>query len=136
MTPEQIVANALVVANNIISAKDKELKQTYEKIKEDAPKVDFYNAVTESKDAIDIASVAKTLNFKGIGRNKLFEILRDSKVLQNNNQPYQKYVDKGYFRIIKQKYCKPTGEMCINLKTVVYQQGVAFIRNILKNLNN
>ena len=33
-------------------------------------------------------TVAKTLNFKGVGRNNLFEILRENKILQSNNQPY------------------------------------------------
>ena len=70
------------------------------KIAEDAPKVDFYDRVTESLDCIDIGQCAKILNVKNIGRNKLFEILRQKKVLNERNQPYQKYVDCGYFRII------------------------------------
>lgn len=55
------------------------------------PKVDFYNDVVDSKDAIDMHAVAKTLNM-GIGRNKLFEFLRRQKVLMQNNIPYQSYI--------------------------------------------
>lgn len=100
---------------------------------EQKPKVEFFDAVAESKDAIEIASVAKVLNVPGVGRNKLFEFLRNHKVLMRNNQPYQKYVDCGYFRIIEQKYERSNGDTCINIKTLVYQKGVKYIQELLKN---
>ena len=100
---------------------------------EQKPKVEFFDAVAESKDAIEIASVPKVLNVPGVGRNKLFEFLRNHKVLMRNNQPYQKYVDCGYFRIIEQKYERPNGDTCINIKTLVYQKGVKYIQELLKN---
>ena len=98
---------------------------------EDKPKVEFYNDVTESKDTIDMATVAKVLNIKGVGRNKLFEILRDKKVLMQNNQPYQKYIDNGWFRQIESKWTKPNGDIGINIKTVVFQKGVEGIRKVV-----
>lgn len=94
------------------------------------PKVDFYNDVVDSKDAIDMQAVAKTLNM-GIGRNKLFEFLRRQKVLMQNNIPYQSYVDLGWFRVIESKYNKPNGDVHINLKTVVLQKGLDGIRRLL-----
>ena len=100
---------------------------------EQKPKVEFFDAVAESKDAIEIASVAKVLGVPGVGRNKLFEFLRDHKILMRNNQPYQKYVDCGYFRIIEQKYERPNGDTCINIKTLVYQKGVKYIQELLKS---
>jgi len=106
-------------------------EQQKKQLLEDKPKVEFYNDVTGSEDTIDIGNSAKVLNF-GIGRNKLFEILRDLDVLMQNNQPYQKYIDCEYFRVIEQKYNKPDGSVHINLKTVVYQKGLDFIRKILK----
>ena len=95
------------------------------------PKADFYDAVAGSKTAIEMGSVAKVLNFKGVGRNKLFEILRDERILQSDNIPYQKYIDNGWFRTIEQKYSKD-GETYINIKTLVYQKGVDGIRKILE----
>ena len=100
---------------------------------EQKPKVEFFDAVAESKDAIEIASVAKVLDVPGVGRNKLFEFLRNHKILMRNNQPYQKYVDCGYFRIIEQKYERPNGDTCINIKTLVYQKGVKYIQELLKS---
>ena len=98
---------------------------------EQQPKVEFFDAVAESKTAVDIASVAKVLNIQGIGRNKLFEILRNKKILMNNNQPYQKYIDCNYFRTVEQKFNKPDGSVNINIKTLVYQKGVQYIKKVL-----
>ena len=98
---------------------------------EQQPKVEFFDAVAESKTAIDIASVAKVLNINGIGRNKLFEILRNKKILMNNNQPYQKYIDCNYFRTVEQRFNKNDGSVNINIKTLVYQKGVQYIKKIL-----
>ena len=78
--------------------------------------------------------VAKVLGIRGIGRNKLFSILREKKVLDRNNIPYQSYVDRGYFRVLEQKYTVPSGEVKINIKTMVFQKGVDFIRKVIKEV--
>ena len=96
------------------------------------PKVEFYEAVTGSNDTIDIAGVAKVLNIKGFGRNNLLEFLRNKNILMQNNQPFQTFVDRGYFRVIESKYNKPDGSSHINLKTVVYQKGLDYIRKLLE----
>lgn len=127
LDPRKLLAAAVIEAQKIIEEQDK-------KIKEMLPKAEFYDAVAGSKDAIDIGSAAKVLNM-GIGRNKLFEILRNKGILMNNNIPYQKYIDCGYFRVIEQKYTKPDGTVCINIKTLVYQKGLDFIRKLLKEDN-
>ena len=98
------------------------------------PKAEFYDDVVESKDAMSMDRVAKTLNM-GIGRNKLFELLRNRKILMNNNTPYQRYVDSGWFRCIETKFTKPNGDICINVKTVVLQKGVDAIRRLIKHIS-
>ena len=124
MTPEQIVANALIVAQNIISQKDRQIEEM-------KPKAEFFDAVADSKTAISMNEVAKVLNIKGYGRNKLFEYLRDNKVLDRWNVPYQKYVDNGWFRVIEQHYQK-NGEPIVTTKTLVYQKGVDGIRKMIE----
>ena len=99
---------------------------------EQKPKVEFFEAVTSSKSAIDMGQVAKVLD-KDIGRNKLFEILRNKKILQKDNIPFQTYIDRGYFRVIEVKYTKPDGSTNISLKTLVYQKGVSFINKVLES---
>lgn len=95
------------------------------------PKAEFADAVMGSSDAIDMRKAATTLNM-GIGRNKLFELLREKGVLDRHNIPYQTYIDRGYFRTIESTYNKPDGSSCINIKTVIFQKGLDFIRKLLK----
>lgn len=125
-TPEQVMARALKLADETI----KSLTVDVERMK---PKEEFFDAVTDSKDAIPMANVAKVLGFKDIGRNNLFKILREEKILQPNNIPYQEYIDRGYFRVVEQRYDKPYGEVGINIKTLVFQKGIDFIRKLLIN---
>ena len=94
------------------------------------PKAEFYDQVTGSADTIDMSEAAKVLDM-GIGRNSLFQFLRDKKILRENNQPYQQFVDRGYFRIIQSKYSTPNGDIHVNLKTVVYQSGLDYIRKLI-----
>lgn len=124
MTSEQILASAVILAQNIIASKDKLITDM-------KPKADFFDAVADSKTAIPMDQVAKVLDC-GLGRNKIFELLRNNSILQYNNIPYQKYVDLGYFRVVEQSYVKPTGENCVNTKTLVFQRGLDFIRKQIK----
>ena len=100
------------------------------KLIEAKPKIDFFNQVADSKDAIDMGTVAKVLNC-GIGRNDLFQLLRDKQILMEGNIPYQTYIDREYFRTIEQKYNTPDGSTHISIKTLVYQKGLEFIRKII-----
>lgn len=97
------------------------------------PKAEFYDEVAGSDSLIDMKEVAKVLNFKNIGRNKLFEFLRNKSVLMRDNIPYQKYVDCGYFKVIEVKWFNPKKSANqITLKTMVYQKGLEFISKLLK----
>ena len=71
------------------------------------PKANFVDALSAMNKPYDIGSFAKLLsNSSGviIGRNELFEYLRCKKYLitggRNNNTPYQKYINNGYFNSI------------------------------------
>ena len=87
----------------------------------------FYDDVAGSKDSVEMAYVAKVLGIRGIGRNRLFSLLRDKKVLDRNNIPYQQYIDLGYFRVLEKKYTVTNGQTKINRKTMVFQKGIDFI---------
>ena len=125
-TPEQIMARALKLADRTINS----LRIENEMMK---PKAAFFDAVADSKTAVSMNEVSKVLDIKGIGRNKLFEILRDKHVLDRRNIPYQKYVDLGWFRVIEQHYSR-NGEEQISFKTLVYQKGVEAIRKLLESV--
>lgn len=125
----QTLSQALLLA----SQQAEQIEQQNKILLEQKPKVDFYEAVTGSKDTVDIGTVAKVLNIRGFGRNNLFEFLRENGVLMSNNQPKQTYCDRGYFRVIESKFTKPDGSTHINTKTVVYQKGMEYIRKLLRS---
>lgn len=126
----QSFAQALMLA-----AKQQEMIEAQQKqLEVQQPKVEFFDAVAESKTAIEMKLIANTLHFKNVGRNKLFCILREQGILNSGNVPYQRFIDCGYFRTIEQKYTVPSGETRINIKTLVYQRGLDYIRKILKRL--
>lgn len=123
--PQQLIAIALIEAQKLLESKDEQIAIM-------APKAAFFDDVAGSKDAIEMGKAAKVLNIRGYGRNNLFEFLRDNEILMSDNTPYQTYIDRGYFRTIEQKYTKSDGSIGINIKTLVYQKGLAFIRNLIK----
>jgi len=103
-------------------------------IEEQAPKAKFYDTVTDSKTAIYMSDVAKVIDC-GIGRNKLFSLLRDKKVLDCVNRPYQKYVDRKYFRVVERSNTDKNGNSHISITTLVYQKGVDYISKLVKEIN-
>ena len=70
-------------------------------LEEQKPLVEFANRVFDTEHLISVGEMAKLLRDKGfnVGRNKFFKYLRDNKVLMENNIPYQKYIDAGYFQV-------------------------------------
>lgn len=116
---DQMIAQALIILQRRIQDANKEIARL-------KPAAEFAYQICSSKDAIDIGNCAKVLN-RNIGRNNLFEFLRNRKVLQQDNIPYQKYIDSGYFRVIETK---------ISLKTLVLQKGVAYINKLLREKEN
>ena len=113
-----------------------ENKQKQEVIEYQKPKVDYYDKVTDSKKAIGMGEVAKLLKFKNfngkpIGRNILFNILRDNNVLDKYNQPYQKYINQGYFEV-RQTFNSFTGEPFYT--TLVTSKGIDYILKLLRKL--
>ena len=121
----------MVLDAKVSEWKTRKIEQLQKQLADAQPKIAFHDAVTGSKDTIDIGEAAKVLAIPGIGRNKLFDVLRNKGVLMSNNQPYQKYVDAGYFRTIESSYTTPDGSTHVYIKTVVYQRGLAFIRKVV-----
>ena len=105
-----------------------EKKALERKIEEDKLKVEFADHVADTSDLIDmstLAKLAKKENIK-IGRNRLFEWLRDNKYLMSHgkhkNEPYQKYVDNEWFVVREYTYNTAYGEQ-IGTKTYVTGKG-------------
>ena len=121
----------MILDAKVMEWKTRKIEELQKQLADAQPKIAFHDAVTGSKDTIDIGEAAKVLAVKGYGRNNLFERLRNEGILMHNNQPYQKYIDAGYFRTIESSFTAPDGTTHVNIKTVVYQKGLDFIRKVI-----
>jgi len=111
-------------------------------INKQKPKAHFYDKTINSHSLFSMEEVAKTLVMKKdkviLGRNLLFRILREEKILNYDNNPFQKYINKGWFKIVQTTYkvVNEDGQEEVRLgrKTMVYQKGIDGILTILEEI--
>ena len=108
-----------------------EYKKSEKKVIKLEPKADFYDQITESKSAVEMSLVAKVLDCD-MGRNQLFLFLQKEKILRENNEPYQEYCTRGWFRVTLNKFEDSTGKQRTYSKTMVYPKGMAGISKLIK----
>ena len=106
-----IMSKAFLIAQKTIDKKQQLIEQQQQLIDEQQevietqkPKVEFADAVSESEDdEIDMGTMAKLLAKEGIkiGRNRLFKILIELNILMDDNLPYQRFIDSGYFEVVE-----------------------------------
>lgn len=105
LTPEQIVANALVVAQNIITQKDKQIEEM-------TPKANYFDALVDKKLNTNIRDTAKEL---GVGEKAFVSFLigkgyvfRQGK--HRKLRPYAKYAESGNgLFVLKDKHNEQNG---------------------------
>ncbi|WP_398471527.1 phage antirepressor KilAC domain-containing protein [Tardiphaga sp.] len=93
-----------------------------------APKADFHDAVAEAVNSQTMEAAAKVL---GIGRNNLFKFLRNHKILQQNNRPYQTYLDLGHFSVVERVWRDREDQAHTDTTTLVTGKGLIFLRKKL-----
>lgn len=108
---DQLIENAKTLAK----------EETIEKFKDIMTIADKF---TNSKSCYDIGLFANILDIPQMGRNKMYKWMREEKMLQTNNAPYQNMMDK--FKVIK---VDNNGFACT--KTLLKGDGVKFVVNRL-----
>ena len=79
------------------------------------------------EELISIADAAKQCN---IGKFKFYKMLRELNVLNQDNLPYLRYRELGYFKIHTSKWVHPVrGEMARN-KTTVTPLGLQYLTEL------
>lgn len=113
---------------------NKRIKQQLEDAK---PMIDFAETVASSSDSIDMGEMAKLCNKEGIkiGRNRLFEFLREHSILRQNNEPYQKYIDNNWFEVVETTKNTPYGTKLF-VKVLVKGKGQIKIVEIVRGQYN
>lgn len=121
-TPEQIMARAVLVAQDTIERQKRQIDEL-------KPKALFADAVESSKSTCSVSYLAKILAQNGvkIGRNRLFSWLRENGYLgktgKERNVPLQRYVDQGLFIVSEVPVTHSNGEVVINFTTRVTGKG-------------
>ena len=100
------------------------------KLIEAEPKVSHYEAVMSSTKCFSMREAAKLIGAKW-GQNDLFAYLRDNKYLISTEEPYQEYMDRGYFKLIIQDYTLPNGNIKTRNKVLMSQKGLEYFVRLL-----
>ncbi len=95
------------------------------------PKAEFYDAVADSENSFSLGETAKMIGLSGYGRNNLIRFLRARGILMADNVAKQRYVERGYFRIVQSDYYAADGSLRVKAVTRVYEKGIEFIRRQL-----
>lgn len=113
-----------------------------EKLKAQAPKVLFADAVETSDKDILVGELAKLISQNGvqIGQNRLFKWLRDNGYLikagrADYNMPTQKYLDMGLFRIKETSIIGSNGETHLTRTPKITGKGQVYFVNKFMNPN-
>ena len=114
LSGSELMAKALIEAQNVLAAKDKQIEEM-------KPKVVFADAVATSHTSILVGDLAKILKQNGIdmGQKRLFAWLREKGYLikrqgTDYNMPTQKAMDLGLFEIKEGSYVNGSG---VNITT-------------------
>lgn len=116
MTDEELLAKALMVANNKIAERDRIIEHQKAKIEYDRPKTIFADAVATSNTSILVGDLTKIICQNGvqIGAKRLFSWLRDNGYLIKRkgadwNMPTQKSMEMGLFEIKESTHINGSG---------------------------
>lgn len=122
----QTYAEALLEAGRLALENERLLEQA----KEDAPKVECYDALMLADGLITIGNFGKLVGVKHI-----FKRLREMGILMESNLPYAEYLRRGYFEVRESTYS--VGDRTkIHLKSMVTTKGQAYLEKRLRGLGD
>lgn len=138
-TPEEIMARALLVANDTMARQRERIDGLAAENAELRPKALFADAVAASDGTCLVGELAKMARQNGvpIGQNRLFGWLRDNGWLGksgcNRNVPTQRAMDMGLFRIKETAVTHSDGHVTVNRTPKVTGKGQTyFIGKLVK----
>lgn len=142
MSPEQIVANALVVAQNIICNQKKQIAdlehETIEMantISEMQPKVNYVDRILQSKGTVTVTQIASDYGISAIKFNKILRDLGIQRKVHGQWILYGKYQGNGYTHSSTFDFERADGQLDSNMNTEWTQKGRLFLYEKLKENN-
>ena len=128
LSGQELMAKALIEAQSVLEAKDKQIEEM-------KPKALFADAVSASEESILIGQLAKLIRQNGydIGQNRLFDWMRKNGYLikegSRKNQPTQKAMNLGLFKVKERTIQNPDGSVRVTLTTKVTGKGQQYFIN-------
>ena len=144
LSDEELMAKALLVANNKIAERDKIIEQKQARIEQMKPKEIFADAVSASHTSILVGDLAKLICQNGyqIGAKRLFSWLRDNGYLIKRkgtewNMPTQKSMEMGLFEIKESTHINGSGcNVTTRTPKITGKAQVYFVNKFLKGVKN
>ena len=140
MSDDELLAKALMVAQNKIAERDKQIAEQGKQIEEMKPSKVFADAVATSKTSILIGELAKILKQNGVetGEKRLFAWLRDKGYLISRkgtdyNAPTQKSMEMKLFEVKETAITHSDGHVTVTKTTKVTGKGQQYFINKFLN---
>ena len=140
MSDDELLAKALMVAQNKIAERDRQIAEQDKRIEEMKPSKVFADAVATSKTSILIGELAKILKQNGVetGEKRLFSWLRDKGYLISRkgtdyNAPTQKSMEMKLFEVKETALTHSDGHVTVTKTTKVTGKGQQYFINKFLN---
>ena len=140
MSDDELLAKALMVAQNKIAERDRQIAEQDKRIEEMKPSKVFADAVATSKTSILIGELAKILKQNGVetGEKRLFAWLRDKGYLISRkgtdyNAPTQKSMEMKLFEVKETAITHSDGHVTVTKTTKVTGKGQQYFINKFLN---
>lgn len=124
-TPEEIMARALLIANDTIQRQKKQIEA-------DRPKVSYCDEILRCENAILATTIAKDYGMSAVAFNRKLNELGIQYKRGGTWFLYDKYAGKGYTRSETYKYADGDGRNCASVSTKWTQKGRLFLYERLK----
>ena len=124
-TPEEIMARALLIANDTIQRQKKQIEA-------DRPKVSYCDEILRCENAILTTTIAKDYGMSAVAFNRKLNELGIQYKRGGTWFLYDRYADKGYTRSETYKYTDGDGRNCASVSTKWTQKGRLFLYEQLK----
>lgn len=106
---------------------EEEKEKLLEENRQLRPKAELMDIVIDMEECLDVGQVAKALELP-YGRNTLFAKLREMGIFfRNRNEPKQKYIEAGYFKLKEHVIPRNEHPEFVVLKVLVTQKGLYWL---------
>ena len=117
-------AQALLEDHKSLLLKNSLLEKQYKEVEEARR---FIYLTLDSRSLSDLYDVPNILNIEGLTKNKMLEILRAGGILDDNNMPFQEYIDSNRFRVMTFSYNDNKCGIKTNQRVFCYKTGINLI---------